>query len=587
MFQRNSATGSFLAGVFAFVCLCAPVLAADLPSKKAPPVAPPPVFSWTGFYVGFNFGHAWTGSDPINTASANLLDAALVPGQWGAASALGATGGVTARLNGFVSGGQAGYNWQFAERLVAGFEADLQGAGVRGGGGFANVTPSPVVPGSFAVTSATVKRSLEYFGTVRGRLGYAVTPTMLVYATGGLAYGGVNMSATLQQTLTPSILLANAAKGDFFDNRVGWTVGAGLEWAFARHLSAKIEYLYYDLGAVTLTNANINPLAFTNIITGALQAANATTVSTRFNGHVLRAGLNYRFDWSEPTPTGSAATSLFASPQFAAIERPSFGDWRFKLMPYMWAININGAMTARGHTVGTDITIVDAFTKSSSVPLAFMGRFEARNGPVSFYGDLAWVQLRFSGSTLKLRSPTLDIGLAASASGRLKETMAIGEAGAGYELARWTLAGAPDTFTALDAYAGLRYWYIGLDLSLDVVGAVNSQLLGVEQVGAKAIAKSGAMQWIDPVIGLGVRHQFAPGEEFQFRGDIGGFGVGSKFSWQTFGAYNRDFKFGRYDFTGTIGYRALSVDYSDGFGNRTRGIDAIIHGPVVATSFRF
>ncbi len=364
-------------------------------------------------------------------------------------------------------------------------------------------------------------------------------------------------------------------------------MGGGFEWAFARNLSAKLEYLYYDLGAVALTNANINPLAFTNIVTGALQVADATMVSTRFNGHVLRAGLNYRFDWSEPAPTGSAATPLFASPQFAAIDRPSFGDWRFKLMPYMWAMNTNGAMTARGHTVGTDTTVVDAYTKSSSFPLTFMGRFEARNGPVSFYGDLAWVQLRFSGSTLKLRSPTLDIGLAVSASGRLKQTMAIGEAGAGYELARWTLAGAPDTFTALDAYAGLRYWYIGLDLSLDVVGAVNSQLLGVDLLGAKAIAKSGNIQWIDPVIGLGLRHQFAPGEEFQFRGDIGGFSVGSKFSWQTFGAYNHNFSYAGYDFTSTMGYRALSVDYSDGFGNRRRGIDAIIHGPVMAASLRF
>jgi opacity protein-like surface antigen len=565
----------------------ASAVAADRPSNKAPLVVPPPVFTWTGFYLGFNFGHAWTGSDPINTASANLLDAAIIPGQWGAASALGATGRVGARLDGFFSGGQAGYNWQFAEKLVVGFEADLQGAGVRGGRGFGNVTPSPLVPGSFAVTSATLKRSLEYFGTVRGRFGYAVTPTMLVYATGGLAYGGVNTSATLRQTLTPSILLANAAKGDFFDNRVGWTVGGGFEWAFASHLSAKIEYLYYDLGTVTLTNANISPLAFTNIVTGALRVADATTVTTRFNGHVLRAGLNYRFDWSEPAPTGSAATPLFASPQFAAIERPSFGDWRFKLMPYLWALNTNGAMTARNQTIETNITVVDAYTKSSSFPLTFMGRFEARNGPVSFYGDLAWVQLRFSGSTLKLRSPTLDIGLAVSASGRLKETMAIGEAGAGYELARWTLAGAPDTFTALDAYAGLRYWYIGLDLSLDVVGAVNSQLLGVDLLGAKAIAKSGNIQWIDPVIGLGLRHQFAPGEEFQFRGDIGGFGVGSKFSWQSFGAYNHNFSYAGYDFTSTIGYRALSVDYSDGSGNRTRGINAIIHGPVMGASLRF
>ncbi len=192
---------AFFAVLIALGFSAVSAVAADRPSNKAPLVVPPPVFTWTGFYLGFNFGHAWTASDSIDTASANLLDATVVG--WGPASALGATGGVGARLNGFVSGGQAGYNWQFADRLVAGFEADLQGAGVRGGGGFGNVTPSPLVPRSFAVTSATVKRSLEYFGTVRGRLGFAVTPTMLVYATGGLAHGGVNTSATIGRVSRP------------------------------------------------------------------------------------------------------------------------------------------------------------------------------------------------------------------------------------------------------------------------------------------------------------------------------------------------------------------------------------------------
>jgi len=233
------------------------------------------------------------------------------------------------------------------------------------------------------------------------------------------------------------------------------------------------------------------------------------------------------------------------------------------------------------------MTIIDAITKVSSFPLSFMGRFEARNGPVAFYGDLAWVRLRFSGSTLKLRSPVADIALAVSASGRLRETLAIGEAGAAYELARWKLSGAPSSFTALDAYAGLRYVYLGLDLSLDVVGAANSQLLGVETVGARAIAKSGAIQWIDPVVGLGVRHEFSPGQEFQMRGDVGGFGVGSKFSWQFYGGYSRDFEFGGLKLSSLIGYRALSVDYSTFFNGRRNGLNAIIHGPVTGVSLRF
>ena len=561
--------------------LVASAFGADLPSRKGPLVAPPPAFTWTGLYIGFNFGHAWTGSNPIAVGSANVFDATAL---WGPASAVGASGVVGARLDGFVSGGQVGYNWQFSEKLVAGFEADLQGAGVRGGGGFGNVTAA--APGALAVTSATLKRDLEYFGTVRGRLGYAVTPTILAYVTGGLAYGGVNTSVAMRQSLTPSLLFSDAAKGDVFDNRIGWTAGAGAEMALGRNLSAKLEYLYYDLGSMRLTNINIDPLAFKDL-GGAVQLANATNATTRFNGHLLRAGLNYRFDWSQPETSGSGATPFFASPRFTAVERSAFGEWRLKLMPYMWAINMNGSMTARDETIGTDTSIIDAFTKSSSFPLAFMGRIEARNGPVTFYGDLAWVQLRFSGSTLALRSPIADLALAASASGRLKQTLAIAEVGAAYELARWRLEGVPGASIAVDAYSGLRYGYLNLDLSLDVVGAATSQLLGLDVVGAKAIAKSGSIQWIDPVVGLSLRHELQPGEEFQMRGDIGGFGAGSKFSWQFYGGYSRDFEFNGMKLTSTIGYRALSIDYSTRSTGRENGISAIIHGPVTGVSMRF
>jgi len=171
-----------------------------------------------------------------------------------------------------------------------------------------------------------------------------------------------------------------------------------------------------------------------------------------------------------------------------------FGAQILREGPFNAAVNINGNLTARDQTVGADVTIIDAITKSSSMPLAFMGRIEARNSPVSFYGDLAWAQLRFSGSTLKLRSPFADLLLGESASGSLKVTMAIGEAGGAYELARWKLSGASNSFTAVDAYAGLRYWYLAQDLSLDLIGTASAQSLGLDQVGGRAISKSGALQ---------------------------------------------------------------------------------------------
>ncbi len=203
--------------------------AADFPTRKAAPIAPPPVFTWTGFYVGFNFSYTWTANPSIAVGTANVLD--LSAGRFGLASAISASGVPSARLDGFFFGGQAGYNWQFAEKLIAGLEADIQGAGVRGGGGLANVTGAPT---GFAVTGGKLNRSLEYLGTVRGRLGYAVTPTIMAYVTGGLAYGGANLTTTISQSLTPSILIGNPGKGDLYENLVGWTIGAGGEMALGR-----------------------------------------------------------------------------------------------------------------------------------------------------------------------------------------------------------------------------------------------------------------------------------------------------------------------------------------------------------------
>lgn len=170
----------------------------------------------------------------------------------------------------------------------------------------------------------------------------------------------------------------------------------------------------------------------------------------------------------------------------------------------------------------------------------------------------------------------------------MRQTIAIGEAGVGYELVRWKLTNAPASFTALDAYAGMRYVYLGADLTLRALGTVNSALLGVDQIGAGAHARSGGIEWVDPVVGLRVRHSFSPGENVEMRGDIGGFGVGSKFSWQFYGGYSHDFEFNGLKFAGLVGYRALSLDYSTRlWDGKENGMNAIIHGPIAGISMRF
>jgi opacity protein-like surface antigen len=558
----------------------ASAVAADLPSVKRPPPSPPPIFTWTGVYIGLNTGYLLKGNDNLSATTTNLFD--LSRTGIGPASALGASGVAGGRLDGLASGVQIGGNWQFADKFVAGVEADFQGGGVQGGGSFGSVTPVPpaLIPGlTSAATEVNMSRRLEWFGTARGRLGYAVTPTLLAYATGGLAYGRVSMSASFKQTLAPGLLVSTDGDADYAGMRVGWTVGGGLEWAFYPDVSAKIEYLYYDLGVASANNdisllTHSYPTAIP-LIGGSMQVANAPIASTRFNGHIVRLGVNYHPDFGLPAST----TAIVRAPA------PAPNDWQFRFAPYGWSIGLNGNMTQLGRTVDVNSSFYDVLTKANHL-LAWMSYLEARNGPFSFYGDIVWARLGFFGGDLRQTNPVGIAALTIDANASLKSTLGIGETWMGYEFARWRQGGG-DAFTAIDAYGGLRYWYLSNTLSLDVTGVVNAPLLGFQQSGALAPDKSGAMQWIDPVLGLRLRHQIRPGDEFQLRGDIGGFGVGSKFSWQLAGGYSHDTKIGDWTITNTVGYRALAVDYSNGTAISQRGVNQVIHGPVMETSFRF
>ncbi|MCV9938448.1 porin family protein [Boseaceae bacterium BT-24-1] len=209
-------------------------LAADLPSRKFVqnyPVAPiAPAFTWTGFYVGANAGYGW------NTNS-NKRDIAFVPG----AGFIG--GRSSGRDGGIVAGGQIGYNYHFGP-LVAGLEADIQYADLKS-------KHSYLAPASYYNSRSS---GVDWFGTVRGRLGYAFDRT-LIYGTGGFAYGD--------------------------DSRTGWTLGAGVEYAFTNNITARIEGLYVNLGKGDNNRGVPNA------------AILGRSRDTEFG--VVRAALNYKF----------------------------------------------------------------------------------------------------------------------------------------------------------------------------------------------------------------------------------------------------------------------------------------------------
>jgi hypothetical protein len=260
----------------------------------------------------------------------------------------------------------------------------------------------------------------------------------------------------------------------------------------------------------------------------------------------------------------------------APVAAPS--SWSFRFVPYGWLTSLNGTQTVRGRSVKVDASFIDIVEKSDTL-VALMGTFEARHGPFALYSDLVWSKIGFEGGDVRTRAPAPGVTGTLATSLSLDIEMAIAEVGAAYEVAR----SGP---LAFDLLGGVRYWYQEADLSFAAAGAVD---IGDLQItGTRAFARSGSVDWLDPVIGARVRYAAAPGHELFLRGDIGGFGLGSDFSWQAIGAYG--FEFGTYQgitFSGVIGYRALSVDYAQGEGRQRYEFDMLQHGPILGISARF
>jgi hypothetical protein len=106
--------------------------------------------------------------------------------------------------------------------------------------------------------------------------------------------------------------------------------------------------------------------------------------------------------------------------------------------------------------------------------------------------------------------------------------------------------------------------------------------------GNLAIARSGSVDWVDPVVGARLRHRFAPGHELAVRGDVGGFGAGSQFSWNALAAYSWDFAVRNgVTYSGVLGYRALYVDYEQGSGRNKYAYDVLTHGPIFGLNIGF
>jgi outer membrane immunogenic protein len=229
-------------------------------------------YSFRGFYVGANvggvFNRANTGFTPLPDA-ATFFD--LEPT------------GLTPTPDGFMGGGQVGWNWVGDSRMMFGIEGDFQATASLSD----TKTVTPIIDSTGAPEPAgtflMAHQEMPWLGTLRARAGYVAGDRTLLYITGGLAYANVKWAATTDLTASTGFVYPAAIN----DNKAGWTVGAGFEFLATRHVAFGGEYLYYDLGDERIVDSGTPA----NLACPTCQVQ--YTVSSI--GHVVRGKINFKF----------------------------------------------------------------------------------------------------------------------------------------------------------------------------------------------------------------------------------------------------------------------------------------------------
>ena len=261
MFKRLIISGLAVIGSVSFLGMAQ---AADLPVKSSPYIAPAPVWSWTGFYIGGHVGAGWGTTSA--TLDGNSLSPPFPPG------ALGSIPLANNSSSGFLGGVQLGYNYQVSPLFVVGIEGDFSWADINGDG--------PCNIGFFGPISLSCGGTANWIGDITGRVGLAYD-RLLLYVKGGWAWSDNDYNVS--GNFFPVSLSGSAS-----ETRNGGLLGFGIEYAFTQHWTAKIEYNYIDFG----TDNIIVPVSITTP-GGSIGLSPSVAIDERIN--LVKVGVNYKF----------------------------------------------------------------------------------------------------------------------------------------------------------------------------------------------------------------------------------------------------------------------------------------------------
>ena len=249
---------------------------------------------WNGFYIGANAGYLWSSSNRVtNTGLGFFANSSGLPASRAIAFSLAELGRAElfGRSNGAIGGGQIGYNSTFMNQLVIGLEADLDGIGQSNNNfDFIN-TFSPQGLGTYNA-HIVINKKLDYMGALKGRLGFLISPSFLIYGAGGYSYGGASLKSSYSITSTSAIFSPINEHRNKSTILSGWNVGGGVEWLFYPAWSMKLEYTYYNLGPI---NTHVDATQFLATTPPVAFATATLNTLALYSNSAIRVGVNYHF----------------------------------------------------------------------------------------------------------------------------------------------------------------------------------------------------------------------------------------------------------------------------------------------------